>query len=251
MNGMSLAVIILTFNEEKHIEQTIASARQATDEIVVVDSGSVDKTVEIAQANGAKVFHRAWDNDFAAQRNFGTAQAAADFVFHLDADERLSPELAAAVKEAASNNERKIFSCYRKNFVFGHLCKYGEMKPDVVQRLYPRGGARWEEKLHERLSGSLPRAMLKGALYHYTYEDWELFLNKVNKYTTIWARDAKAKGKRTSLAAAVGHGFFAFFKGFFLKLGFLGGLPILVTSLMHALYTMLKYLKLLQTQDKK
>jgi glycosyltransferase involved in cell wall biosynthesis len=245
---MNLAVIILTFNEERHIEKTIASARQVADEIIVVDSGSKDRTVELAEKNGAKVFFRAWDDDFAAQRNFGAEQAAAGFVLHLDADERISPELAAAVKQAVGGKEQKIFSFYRKNLVFGHLCKYGEMKPDIVKRLYPRTGAQWEGKVHESLRSGLPTAMCKGALYHHTYEDWELFLNKVNKYTTIWARSAKEKGKRTSLAAAVGHGFFAFFKGFVLKGGFLGGLPVLVTCYMHALYTMMKYLKLLQMQ---
>ncbi|MDR3348931.1 MAG: glycosyltransferase family 2 protein [Acidaminococcales bacterium] len=247
---MDLSVVILTFNEERHVAETIASARQVAEEIIVVDSGSTDKTVEMARAAGAKVFFRAWDGDFAAQRNFGTEQATADFVFHLDADERISPELAASVKQAAAGHEQKIFAFYRKNLVFGRLCQYGEMKPDIVKRLYPRAGAQWEGKVHENLRGSLPTAMCKGALYHRTYEDWELFLNKVNKYTTIWAEAAKGKGKKTSLAAAAGHGFFAFFKGFVIKRGFLGGFPILVTCCMHAFYTMLKYLKLFQIQDK-
>ncbi|MDR2006988.1 MAG: glycosyltransferase family 2 protein [Acidaminococcales bacterium] len=247
---MNLAVVILTFNEERHIGETIASARQAADEIIVVDSGSTDRTVEIARAAGAKVFFRSWDDDFAAQRNFAGDKTDADFLFHLDADERISKELAASLKALAAENRQKIFVFRRVNKVFGKTIKYGAMRPDRVKRLYPRGKAVWEGKVHENLSSALPTEAAKGDICHYTYENWELFLNKVNKYTTIWAQSARARGKKTSLAAAFGHGFFAFCKDFFLKLGFLAGIPGFITCYMHSLYTMTKYLKLLQLQGK-
>jgi glycosyltransferase involved in cell wall biosynthesis len=247
---MSLAVVIITYNEERNIAAAIDSARQVTDEIIVIDSGSADRTADIAAQAGAKVFIRVWNDDFAAQRNFAADKTAADWLFHLDADERVSPELAKNIKQAVAKEQKSVFSQRRVNYVLGKIMRFGAMRPDTVTRLYPRGAAFWQGALHEKLVSELPRAGLSGPLYHHTYDNWELFFNKVNKYTTIWAETARAKGKKTSLAAAVGHGLFAFGKGYLLQLGFLGGWPGFIVCYMHALYTMAKYLKLWQLQAK-
>ena len=94
----NLAVLILTKNEEKNIAETIQSARQCTDEVILIDSGSTDRTVEIAEKAGARVVYRAWTNDFSAQRNFGLSATDATWVLYLDADEHLTPELASAIR---------------------------------------------------------------------------------------------------------------------------------------------------------
>ena len=245
---MSIAVVIIAYNEEKHIVETIASAKQVADEIIVADSGSTDATVELAEKNGAKVVFRAWDDDFAAQRNFASDSAQSDYVFHLDADERINEKLAKSIKTVCQNNGQKIFSMRRVNMVFGKVFKFGEMRPDVVTRLYPRGKAHWEGHVHEKLVSDLPSAKLEGDILHYTYEDWSLFLNKVNKYTTIWAEAAFERGKRTSLWGAIGHAAGAFFKGLVLKLAFAEGAGGLITTFMHSMYTLLKYVKLFQLQ---
>ena len=96
---MTLAIVILTKNEENNIVDVIENARQCTNEILIIDAGSTDKTVELAENCGAKVFYRAWDNDFAAQRNFALDKTAADFIFYIDADERLTPKTVEHVKK--------------------------------------------------------------------------------------------------------------------------------------------------------
>ena len=127
-----LTIIILTKNEEKNIMNVINNAKLVTKNILILDSGSTDATVELAKANGAKVIYRAWDNDFAAQRNFALQYIDTYWTLYLDADERLDKELITTVKNVVQSKDNKQYSMMRKIHAFGFIYKHGIFKPDEV-----------------------------------------------------------------------------------------------------------------------
>jgi len=248
-----LTAIILTKNEEKDIEATIQNARQCADEVLIVDSGSKDNTVKIALKNGARVVFRAWDNDFAAQRNYALSQTDADWVLYLDADEHLNKELVNAIKKvvAGASGTQKQYNLQRKSVAFGKKFSYGPLHPDWVPRLFPRNCVTWVGKVHEHPECNLPLEKLPGHIEHYTYRDWQEWEAKMSRYSTIWAEEAYKNGRRTSLSAALLHGIGSLFSMLILHCGFLDGWMGICLSCMYFSYTMLKYLKLygLQSRD--
>ena len=135
---MSLAGVILTFNEQRHIEETIASLKKVADEILVIDSGSTDRTVELAEKSGATVLFRAWDNDFASQRNFALDKTSAEWILYIYADERITDELAGNIKNAIAGTEDCVFSFRRRNISFGKEFRFEVFRPDTVARRLPR-----------------------------------------------------------------------------------------------------------------
>lgn len=247
---MTLAIVILTKNEEINIIDVIENARQCTDEILIIDSGSTDKTVELAEKYGAKVFYRAWDNDFSAQRNFALDKTAADFILYIDADERLTLKSVEHIKKIlAQGNLNFQYKIQRKTRAFGVTFNHGVLQPDYVQRLFPREKIQWSGKVHEHPNCACEIKTLQGYLEHYTYRNWNQWEKKMQLYSTIWAESAFQSGKRISRAGAFLHAGAGFFKMFFLKAGFLDGWYGVFTCANHFFYTLMKYLKLLELQD--
>lgn len=246
----TIAILILTKNEEKNIIEVVANAKCCADEVLIIDSGSTDATVNQAEENGAKVVYRAWDNDFSAQRNFGLTQTKAEWVLYLDADERLNEELITAIKKAVKEDRKQQYAIVRKSVAFGQKFNHGVLKPDKVARLFPRDAVQWKNKVHERPECNLPLVILPGHIEHYTYESWVQWAEKFNQYTTIWADNAYAGGKRTSLPIAYGHAIFGFIQMAIFKLGVLDGWLGLALCCNHFSYTLLKYLKLYELQKK-
>ncbi len=249
---MSLCAVILTCNEERHIVKAVQSVQKVTDEIFVIDSGSSDRTVELAEAQGAKILSRAWDSDFAAARNFIHDKTDADWILQIDADERISDQLADNIKRVVDAGINRIYCFRRTNHAFGKQFGYGVFRPDKVRRLYPRGKAVWAGAVHENLGSGLSEEFLTGSLDHYTYDSFEQYFKKLNNYTTIWAEEAYGKGKRTNLVEGFIHAVYALFKMVVIKTGFLDGLTGLVVCCFNFTYTLLKYTKLnyLQIQNK-
>lgn len=245
----SLAILILTKNEEDNIIDVVENAKKCTAEVLVIDSGSTDKTVELAKEHGAKVCFRAWTDDFAAQRNFALEQTHADWVLYLDADERLNDELIQAVKTVvAEEGQACQFSMERKSVAFGTKFNHGVLKPDHVARLFPRTKVTWVHKVHEHPECDLPRQSLPGHIEHYTYKNWHHWEGKLCQYTTIWAEEAYKRGKRISLGGIFLHSLGGFFKMFVSRAGFLDGWMGTYMCFNHFFYTMLKYLKLYELQ---
>lgn len=245
----SLAILILTRNEEDNIVSVVENAKKCTDEVIIIDSGSTDRTVELAKEHEAKVSFRAWTDDFSAQRNFALAQTKADWVLYLDADERLNDELIENVNQIIHSGEMKHqYSMERKSVAFGTKFNHGVLKPDHVARMFPRTQVKWVNKVHEHPECSLPVKDLRGHIEHYTYKSWQHWEGKLCRYTTIWAEDVYRRGKKISLSSIFMHSIGGFFKMFVMRAGFLDGWMGTYMCFNHFFYTMLKYLKLYELQ---
>ena len=243
-----LTAVILTKNEEKNIIDVVCNCKQLTSNVLIVDSGSTDKTVELAKQNGAKVVNREWDNDFSAQRNFALAQVDTEWVLYLDADEILNPKLVEAIKDVLSSNRDEQYAIKRKSVAFGKEFNYGVLKPDCVPRLFKASHVKWVNKVHEKPVCNDKIVVLDGHIEHHTYPSWQHYFNKFNQYTTIWAENALEKSKKSSYIAAYGHAVFEFFQMLILKKGFLDGRLGFTLCVYHFMYTLTKYIKLIDLQ---
>ena len=240
--GPRLTVLILTKNERARLPDCLASARGA-DEIVVVDDESHDGTPALAAAAGARVVTRKMDS-FAAQRNFAQDQARGDWVFFLDADERLSSELLAAIRRHLERWPGAAGRVLRRNHAFGRRHRFGVLKPDRVTRLFPKGAATWTGLVHERPIFTGPVRPLAGHLEHLTYADWAQYRAKMERYASLWAETAQAQGRRAGRWTAVWRAGAGFLKMFGLNLGVLGGPTAWLLCWRYAGYNFAKYRRL-------
>lgn len=181
----TVTAIILARNEEKHIVDCIKSI-QFADEILVIDDGSTDQTVPLATNLGAKVIPHPLNGDWSQQRRFGISQAHCEWILFIDSDERVSPQLAKSIQESIKG-EPKAYWLRRYNLFHHNPATHGVVRPDKVLRLMPREGATVEGAVHETFISPYPQATLEGKLYHYTYDNWTQYLNKVNKYSSAAA----------------------------------------------------------------
>ncbi len=239
----TISVIIITYNEEKRLDPCLKSVAWA-DEIIVVDSFSKDKTVEIAQRYTNKVFLRSFKG-YGSQKAFALAQAKGEWVLSVDADERVSESLKKEIKEAIKRSD--IFGYYipRQSFFCGKFIKHSGWFPDYQLRLFKRDRARFEERLvHERVIVEGKVGRLKSPLLHYTYNSLTEFLEKMERYTELWAEEQKRKGKKGGILKGFGHGVWTFLKMYFLRLGFLDGRYGILLASLYANYTLIKYTKL-------
>lgn len=243
-----LAVLILAYNEEQHIAECIDSASFA-DEVIVIDSGSTDRTVEIAQQHGAKVAIKPMTEGFAAQRNFALTQTDADWVIYLDSDERITAELANEIMTVI-DRKPSAYAMPRRNIAFGTWLKHGGWYPDYVVRLYPRTAVTWQGIVHEEPCFSIGKQNLKSDLIHYTYYDWERYFNKFNSYTTMMAERMQQRGKKAKQNDIVFRPFWSFIRVYVLRSGWRDGLMGFIMAVFHAFYTMAKYVKLYYIYNK-
>lgn len=215
------------------------------EEVVVVDDFSEDATAEIARERGAKVFRRAMAGDWGAQQTFAIEQATRDWVLLLDCDERVTPELAAEIRERVACGKKTAYEIRRLNHFKGIRVNHGVLRPDWVPRLMPRAGTRVEGFVHPKIVFPYPSEKLRAPLLHFTYETWRSYLGKFEKYTRLAAEKAFAEGKRAHfLRDVVLRPTFAFFKMYVLQGGFLDGKIGWILSANHYFYTEMKYVRL-------
>ena len=242
---LSLSVVIITKNEEANLARTLRSVAWA-DEIVVVDSGSTDRTREIAESFHAKFFVEEWKG-FAAQKNSGLQKASGDWVLSLDADEAVDPVLAEEIRTTlASNPPASGFWIPRKNFFLGRWMRHGGFYPDPKLRLFRRGAGKFEHRLvHEDLQLSGPTGKLKNHLLHHAYPTLESYLEHMNRYSSLGAEMAVAGNRRVgfSFLDIVVRPRLTFFYNYVLRGGFLDGREGLLLNLYHAEYVSWKYAK--------
>jgi glycosyltransferase involved in cell wall biosynthesis len=242
---MGLSIAIVALNEESNIGRTLASVRWA-DEIVLVDSGSTDRTREIAQEYGAKVIVEPW-RGYTAQKNYCLELCTQDWILSLDADEAVSPELAEEIRAViADPNALNGYAMPRKNLFMGHWMRYGGFYPDPKLRLFRRGQAfSTGRDPHDRfdLKPGLRAGRLKGALIHHTYPTLYVYLEHMNRYSSVWHKAPDAKPRPFEFRSIVLRPMFTFIYNYFIRLGFLDGREGLLLHMYHAGYVSWKYAK--------
>jgi glycosyltransferase involved in cell wall biosynthesis len=282
-----LSVVIITHNEEPNIARTLASVQplvvDGKGEIIIVDSGSTDRTVEIAKSYGAKVFIEAWKG-YTAQKNSAIDKAEGDWILSLDADEELGPSLAGeiygamhcrlgvelmendslevietvmATEEGQSREETAFplgFVIPRKNFFLGRWIKHGGFWPDPKLRLFRKTAARFKERLvHEDLQLIIGKSgRLQHPLLHHSYPNLSDYIDHMNRYSSLGAEMAVAKGVSAfNLLNIVVRPLATFIYNYFFRLGFLDGHEGFLLHLYHAVYVSWKYAKAWELAHKK
>jgi glycosyltransferase involved in cell wall biosynthesis len=240
---MNISATIITRNEENNISDCLGSL-DFVDEIIVVDSGSTDRTADICNANPkVRFFHQDWLG-YGRQKNIAAGHARNDWVLNLDADERVSEQLRHSIEQA----DRTTFSAARmarENYFGKRWIRHCGWYPDYTCRMYDRRICRFSERMvHESLEHDGRVAILDGNLVHRTYTNISDFVSRTNSYSTISAEEMFKEGKKAGIASLVLHPAATFIKMYILRRGFLDGFFGLIFSLLHAQYIFAKYAKL-------
>jgi glycosyltransferase involved in cell wall biosynthesis len=238
-----LSAVVITLNAASQLDACLASVAFA-EEILVVDSGSTDGTVELAQARGARVIQHEWLG-YGRQKHFAVTQAAHDWVLCLDADERVSDELRNSIAAELAAPRGFVYSMARCNRFMGRWLRHGEGYPDRNTRLFHREHARWsDDPVHEHVLTTAPVVQLAGDLMHESAESLERYLDKQNRYTTLQAERMLADGRDAGALHLVFSPLVRFFKFYVFRLGFLDGVPGLVHISIGCMNSFHKYAKL-------
>lgn len=241
---LPLSLVVITRDAARDLAECLASASFAA-ETVVVDSGSRDDTVAVAERAGARVIAHAWQG-YGPQKNFAVAQARHDWVLCIDADERVSPELASAIRSAfAATPGVAGFDVARRNRFLGRWLAHGEGYPDWNVRLFDRRRARWSEvPVHEKVVADGPVARLRGDLLHYSAESIDAYIAKQNAYTTLQAQALHAAGETASGWRIASSPCARFLRFYFARGGFRDGAAGFAHVAIGAFASFLKYVKL-------
>jgi glycosyltransferase involved in cell wall biosynthesis len=249
---VKISACLITLNEERNLPRCLQSVAPLVDEILVVDSGSADATLEIARQFGARVVHQDWLG-YVGQKNFALGQAAHPWVLSIDADEEISPGLAASitrVKEgpaAESPGAPNGYEVSRLVYYLGKWIRHGDWYPDRLVRLFCRDDARFiGGRVHEKLEIPGEHPLLPGHLHHYTYADPGDRAARCALYAGLWAQSAHEQGRRAHSWSPALHSLARFFKGYLLKGGLLDGPVGWDVAAGNAREAWLKYHRLLE-----
>lgn len=249
---MKLSVIIITKNEAANIQACLDSVGFAN-QWIVVDSGSTDGTVAIARAGGATVIETADWPGFGPQKARALAAAEGEWVLSIDADERITPELAHEIIQTIDQSDAvDAYDIPRSSWYCGRFIRHSGWSPDYVTRLFKRGKARFSDDIvHERLIVDGITLRLKSSMLHYSFTNFSQVLQKIDNYSTLSAQQAYARGKRAGVGKAALHGLWAFIRTYFLKRGFLDGAHGLALAISNAEGSYYRYLKIWQLDQQK
>lgn len=246
---MKLSVVIITVNEEDRIEDALKSCAGIADEIVVVDGYSIDRTVEIAQKYGAKIYKNPFI-DFGSQKNFALDKAGNQWVLNLDADERISEMLEKELGQLKQKPDNEIdadgFLIKRKTFYLGRWIRHSGWYPDRKLRLFRKDKSRWQGRIHEGLILEGKTKKIEGDILHFTYRNITDHINRLNRYSHMQAEDIARGKKKLLYLRALLLPPITFIRFYLWKLGILDGLPGLVIALVSSWATAMKYLKAIE-----
>lgn len=239
---MSVSVTIITFNEERNIARALESVSWA-DEIVVVDSGSVDRTLEIARSYTDKVYVRDWPG-YATQKQRALELASHDWILSIDADEVVTPELKQEILETLKRPAFNGYYISRLNYYLNFPIRYSGWSPDHQLRLFRKDKGRWQgDYVHEsvRLEGAA--GYLKARLKHYSIQSLSAHHQRLDRYTTLAAEEMCSRGRRVGYSDLLLRPALVFLRNYLLKLGFLDGVAGLIICYFSAYYVFLKFAK--------
>jgi len=247
----NISVIIITLNEEENIEDCIKSVNWV-DEIIVVDSSSVDKTVEIAKSLNAKVYQTEWKG-YSAAKNFALNHAKSEWVLSLDADERVTPEMKNEIISILKTGENKYagYEVSRKTIFLGKWIRHCGWYPGYTLRFFKNKMGKFTDSLvHESIQINGEKGRLKNGLIHYTNKDIFHYFEKYNKYTSLAAQDMLKHNKSFRIIDLIFRPVFTFTKMYFLRNGWMDGIHGLLLSVFSASYVFTKYAKLWELNKK-
>jgi glycosyltransferase involved in cell wall biosynthesis len=243
---MKISATIVTLNEESNIARAVESLRPCVDEIVVVDSGSSDRTREIAAELGARVVREDW-RGYAEQKNFAAGCAAHDWILSIDADEELTPGLAAeiqALRASGDHNDAGGWTMPRRARYLGRWIRHSGWYPDRKTRLYHRKRGTWKgDRVHESVQVTGAVGELRSDLLHYTCDSLHQHLLTIDRYTSLAAQAIAESGKPVGFRRLVIDPPWTFIRSYFLQRGFLDGGHGFVIAAMAGFYAFLKYAK--------
>ena len=244
-----LSVVVITLNAERQLANCLASVAFA-DELLVVDSGSTDATLDIAKRHGARVLHQPWLG-FGKQKNYAVTQARHRWVLCLDADERISEALRDSIRAALADPQFQAYEMPRRNRFMGRWLRHGEGYPDRGVRLFDRERAQWsDDAVHEKVIVRGSTGRLAGDILHESEAGLADYLNKQNRYTTLAAEVLRRGHRRVGVARLLIGPVFRFIKFYFLRLGFLDGVPGLVHITIGCFNSFIKHAKVFEQQTK-
>lgn len=250
---LPISVVVITYNEEDNIGRCLESVAGWVDEIVVVDSFSTDRTVEIAESYHARVIRHEFQG-YMQQKNVALDAARNDWVLSLDADETVSPELADAIRRRwpAEKETFNGFVMNRRSQFLGYWMTRCGWYPDRKLRLFRRSAARWEGgNPHERVALDGETAHLDGDIHHFTYRNMDDWLRRMDHYAAMAAREQLETKPAVTLIDIAGRPAWKFFRCYVLKRGILAGMHGLVLSVGAAFYVFLKYARLWELQERR
>lgn len=244
---MNLSITIITLNEGKNIKKCLESIKHLDAEIILVDSGSTDNTLQIAKKYNAKIFNRSFD-DFASQKNYALSKAEGDWILSVDADEELPKALTEEIRTAVENKEYAGFLIPRRNFILGKEIKHSRWSPDKHIWLWKKGFGQWKGEVHEEVVIQGPISELKTAKINHQDKDIATFIKKNDFYSTLYAKYLFRQGARFSLFHLIYDPFSEFFIRFFYKMGFLDGLEGFILSYLMSIYKISVWIKMYELE---
>lgn len=230
-----LSVVILTKNEEENIARAIQSVKPISQDIVIIDSGSTDRTLQIAEKAGARIFHNPLVS-FASQRNISNAKAQHDWVLSMDADEEIPPDLQKEILLILQGPEFDAYLIPRRNIIFGREIKHTRWSPDRHVWLYDKTKGSWTGPVHEEFKTRGIVGILKHGKIHHSHKTVQEFLEMMNRYTEIEAAELVRVGRSFSMFSLIYYPVRSFIGRFFYKKGFLDGYHGFVLSMLRAFY---------------
>lgn len=249
-----ISAVVITQDEERNIQRCLESLRGVADEVVVVDSGSTDRTEQICHAAGARFVSHVWEG-FSGQKNYANSLAQHPWILSIDADEALSDDLRSTLllMKQTGLDVDSVYTMCRLNNYCGRWLHHGGWYPDEHVRLWRNDVARWDGVVHEQLQYARPvrRQRLKGTLLHYTYYTVDEHVRRTVKYATLAGDKAFEQGRRCGMGAVVWKPVGTFLKNYLLKGGFRDGGMGFVSARVSAFYTLVKYTKLFEKSKRR
>ena len=249
MDRPPISACIITYNEEKNIRRCLESLKWV-EEVIVVDSMSSDSTVSLCREFSVSVIQKSWEGHV-KQKNFAIAQASNDWILSLDADERVTPELREEIERCLSEESNRVDGYYfrRHSYYLGKWINHGGWYPDYKLRLFKKSRGKWGGKdPHDKVILEGTTKYLKAELHHFVYQNLSHQIQTVDNFSTITAHGLDSEGERFTVSKLLSRPPLKFLGTYFLKKGFLDGIPGLIISVVSSFYVFLRYAKLWEKQ---